>query len=629
MDTFWTANTTYGYFYLRHKCWFTALEASVAGSRLTRSCIALFQPLFVFNRQEQFIIAADPAGGKQVQALRICIAAFTLRDASDQLVGVTYTNWASTPQPPANFSASYDPSGNRSDGGNSSGVGNRMQSDGTFTYQYDAEGNRTRRTRISNASADDYNTEYTWDNRNRLTQVTFKNNAGDVTKTVNYSYDMFNRLIAKDISVGRDVHERYVYDGDNLVLVLDGSVDSSGNALQENLFGVATDQIFASEKVSTAAVDWLMADNQRTVRDVARFGGTSTSVVDHLVYSAFGKIVSQSNAAEQPRFTYTAQRYDADAELYYDRARWYDARAGRFISEDPSGFAAGDVNLNRYVGNNPANGRDPSGLGGGFIGSPPGDPKIAVRRPDGPDQGDGPLGPFPGGNGRTNMWDGDDFVVLAAVVDPEDFPPLGGDGGERDDHIGFLFVGLLDTEGGGFTPMQGIAIPGKAGGVVGGGGAGAPGAGGGGVPGGRGAAAGGVGKQSWLQAYSAWFEANLPFGQWWDSNVGGAIYSAESSAFSNEAIASQSDGFILLQAAGVSIPAGFAVLFGGEAVIGVGTAGAWAGGGITGILDAEAADAAAAAEAAAANETRHLTFEVLEELEFRGSSLIPPWPPVP
>jgi len=61
-----------------------------------------------------------------------------------------------------------------------------MQSDGTFTYQYDAEGNRTSRTRISNDAADDYNTDYTWDNRNRLTQITFKNNAGDVTKTVNY-----------------------------------------------------------------------------------------------------------------------------------------------------------------------------------------------------------------------------------------------------------------------------------------------------------------------------------------------------------------------------------------------------------------------------------------------------------
>jgi uncharacterized protein RhaS with RHS repeats len=49
------------------------------------------------------------------------------------------------------------------------------------------------------------------------------------------------------------------------------------------------------------------------------------------------------------------------AKDYY-RARYYDASNGRFISEDPIGFDAGDGNLTRYVGNSPTNFRDPSGL---------------------------------------------------------------------------------------------------------------------------------------------------------------------------------------------------------------------------------------------------------------------------
>jgi len=49
-------------------------------------------------------------------------------------------------------------------------------------------------------------------------------------------------------------------------------------------------------------------------------------------------------------------------DLYYYRARYYDPRAGRFLTKDPLGLAAGDVNLYRYVGNNPVNYRDPSGL---------------------------------------------------------------------------------------------------------------------------------------------------------------------------------------------------------------------------------------------------------------------------
>src|SRR6478609_8865302 len=55
--------------------------------------------------------------------------------------------------------------------------------------------------------------------------------------------------------------------------------------------------------------------------------------------------------------------------LYYYRARYYDPALGRFISEDPIGFASQDTNLYRYVWNSPTSFRDPSGTwGGGVIG---------------------------------------------------------------------------------------------------------------------------------------------------------------------------------------------------------------------------------------------------------------------
>ncbi len=52
----------------------------------------------------------------------------------------------------------------------------------------------------------------------------------------------------------------------------------------------------------------------------------------------------------------------SDAGLYYMRARYYDPEVGRFISEDPIGFAGGDVNLYAYVSGNPINYVDPLGL---------------------------------------------------------------------------------------------------------------------------------------------------------------------------------------------------------------------------------------------------------------------------
>jgi len=42
--------------------------------------------------------------------------------------------------------------------------------------------------------------------------------------------------------------------------------------------------------------------------------------------------------------------------------RWYDPSVGKWLSEDPSGFGAGDANLYRYCGNGPTDGTDPSGL---------------------------------------------------------------------------------------------------------------------------------------------------------------------------------------------------------------------------------------------------------------------------
>ncbi len=59
---------------------------------------------------------------------------------------------------------------------------------------------------------------------------------------------------------------------------------------------------------------------------------------------------------------FTGYQFDAESGLYYANARYYSPTLGRFISEDPSGFAGGDVNLYRYVDNQPTYATDPTGL---------------------------------------------------------------------------------------------------------------------------------------------------------------------------------------------------------------------------------------------------------------------------
>ncbi|MCS7044855.1 MAG: RHS repeat-associated core domain-containing protein [Gemmataceae bacterium] len=59
---------------------------------------------------------------------------------------------------------------------------------------------------------------------------------------------------------------------------------------------------------------------------------------------------------------FTSRQFDAETGLYFNRARYLDPTTGRWTTQDPLGFAAGDANLYRYVGNMTTMATDPSGL---------------------------------------------------------------------------------------------------------------------------------------------------------------------------------------------------------------------------------------------------------------------------
>jgi RHS repeat-associated protein len=265
---------------------------------------------------------------------------------TNQLTGVDHSTQA-------NEAYSYDANGNRTNAGYGTGVDNRLLTDGVYNYAYDDEGNRTRRVEISSGKV----TEYAWDYRNRLTGVLFKDAGGVVTKSIEYSYDVYNRRIAKVVDldgVGSALAttEQYVYDGGQIGLVFDGS----GNQTHRYLYGAGVDQILADE--TGGNVRWAVTDQQGSVSDVVDNNGV---VLNHVVYDSFGKVQSQSNPSVESRYGFTGRETDSETGLDYYRARYYDAVVGKFISEDPIRFAAGDGNLTRYVGNSPTNFTDPSG----------------------------------------------------------------------------------------------------------------------------------------------------------------------------------------------------------------------------------------------------------------------------
>ena len=221
-------------------------------------------------------------------------------------------------------------------------------------------------------------TIYTWDNSNQMTSATFYNSAADWSAgtitaagewTVTYGNDVFGRMVTRTATVTNDdlsqttTTQNFIYDGQNIVLILDGD----GNVIERELTGAAPDQVFASEDASTDVVNWYLTDNQGTVRDVVQSDGTTTTEVDHLVYSAYGQLTDQTAApdlGERPTFYYNGTWQDAQTGMNKMGLRWADLADAVFASKDPIGFWSGTTNLSEYVGNSPTNFTDPTGMAG-------------------------------------------------------------------------------------------------------------------------------------------------------------------------------------------------------------------------------------------------------------------------
>ncbi|MEW4454562.1 RHS repeat-associated core domain-containing protein [Bremerella sp. JC817] len=275
-------------------------------------------------------------------------------DDTDQLTGADRTGTTDDEL------YTYDENGNRTGGGYSTGDNNQLLSDGTFNFTYDDEGNLTQRTSIADGSY----TVYEYDYRNRLVSVTDYNASDVKQQKMEYAYDFANRLIGRELDSNGDgtVDESgtFIYDSNQILLQL----DDSGDVEHRVLWGPSVDQFLADENSSGDTL-WALTDHLNTVHDWIEYNDATdtTSVVNHIAYDSFGNVLSETNSSlDDLGLGYTARYFDEATGLQYNTNRWYIAELGRWMSQDPIEFEAGDENLYRYVGNDATLRIDPSGL---------------------------------------------------------------------------------------------------------------------------------------------------------------------------------------------------------------------------------------------------------------------------
>ncbi len=253
------------------------------------------------------------------------------------------------------------------------GTGTPACAPGAVSYSYDSVGNRMQLN--STLSAVPASGLLNYDANDRTSTEVYDANGNTTFNGQQNVYDFENRLIQRG---GVTI----VYDGD-------------GNRVQETVAGVTTKylvgevnptgyaQVYAELSGTNSLLrgyEWglqLEAVRDFTVNSFGTFHyygrdghgsvrwltDSSGAISDIYDYDAFGNLINSIGTTFN-NYLFAGEQFDPALGIYYNRARYYDQRQGRFWTADTFEGGAGDpLSLHRYLyaGVNPVNSLDPSG----------------------------------------------------------------------------------------------------------------------------------------------------------------------------------------------------------------------------------------------------------------------------
>src|SRR5262249_48584476 len=205
---------------------------------------------------------------------------------------------------------------------------NQTTNDGVNRNKYEVEGNLIKKSKGANADT----WTYTYNDANQLVGVQDRaTDGGTLVMQATYTYDANGNRLESDVwtsSSGTTTTTKEAWDGwknpvdgasqpypvvgnENWDVAVD--LNSSNGQQTRYLRGDGINQVLGRSDSTGAA--WLLTDRQGSVRDVVNNAGT---VLDHIDYSGFGKITTETAPSAGGAYKYDGARTDAETALRYD-----------------------------------------------------------------------------------------------------------------------------------------------------------------------------------------------------------------------------------------------------------------------------------------------------------------------
>ncbi|WP_166286517.1 RHS repeat domain-containing protein [Candidatus Nitrosotalea sp. FS] len=214
---------------------------------------------------------------------------------------------------------------------------------GTAQFFFDGTG------RLRSVSTAKYSVSYIYDFEGNLVNRTIKRGSGSKSKT---KIEFFYYAMGKPVMVE---------DNKSLQMIITWDVDAS-------LLRVR------STDINTGGTNYVnsLFPIQDRFRSINGLIDSSGNIVSNMSYDAWGSLINVTGQNQIKFWSWKGFFTDPDTGLQNIGVRWYNTQIGRWISEDPitsTGrnplrYVPDFTNLYCYVGNNPVNRIDPTGLDG-------------------------------------------------------------------------------------------------------------------------------------------------------------------------------------------------------------------------------------------------------------------------